>query len=445
MPRGTRRLHNAHMAWPFKATVSEEAPTAWEHRIRRLPWYTVPGILFGVPALFAILIQINSRIFYDHIVWKYYWGPIAADAAGRATLSLNGVETHAGYNMVNTLTWALLMGVCIVGIAQILVRFNQPMDARMVIGATAWVVAGSVWHVVEDTDLIEPPLQYVFITPPIYLLFGLFGILSYLLGEFAARVEKKTDASHGMRQIWLVQMFIVLGYTWLWRNDWDGMIHYANPLWIAACAVITQAILWWDVRRRGQIEGASVLLILSVGWLLSSLVFVREFLNDPWKAQGANALPEAVWLAPLLAGILTGLVYAGGRAAVNSGKGWGRAFMHPVNLLIVFAQVLDGVATSLGLDMAGYVEKHVLSAALIDTFKEFSIQIGFDFGATYPTFLSFVPVKLLLSLFVIYVIDINGKEDAQASPTLIGMVKFAIIMVGIGPGIRDFVRLAMGV
>ena len=102
-------------------------------------------------------------------------------------------------------------------------------------------------------------------------------------------------------------------------------------------------------------------------------------------------------------------------------------------------------ATSFGIDLAGYEEKHVLSAGIIDEFRDFSQGVGFDFGATYPTFIAFVAVKLLVSLLVIYAIDVYSKEDAQTNPTMIGLVKFAIIMVGLGPGVRDFVRLSLGV
>ena len=116
-----------------------------------------------------------------------------------------------------------------------------------------------------------------------------------------------------------------------------------------------------------------------------------------------------------------------------------------LNLLIVFGQMTDAFATSFGIDLAGYDEKHVLSAGIIDEFRDFSQRIGFGFGAEYPTFIAFVAVKLLVSLLVIYAIDVYSKDDAKTSPTLIGLVKFAIIMVGIGPGVRDFVRLSLGV
>jgi uncharacterized membrane protein len=135
----------------------------------------------------------------------------------------------------------------------------------------------------------------------------------------------------------------------------------------------------------------------------------------------------------------------------------GVAYALAINLLLVFGQMVDAFATSIGIDLAGYREKHVLSAEVINGMCRFSggsvvddhcFASGdewFTFGATYPTFLAFAPVKLLVSLLVIYAIDIQSRDDSERHPTLIGLVKFAIIMVGIGPGVRDFTRLSLGV
>jgi uncharacterized membrane protein len=160
----------------------------------------------------------------------------------------------------------------------------------------------------------------------------------------------------------------------------------------------------------------------------------------------------------LESGSILGFVLAG--IAVAVGVAWTRriranfaatamefgvALRSPINMLLVFSQMVDGFATALGLDLAGYSEKHILSAFIIDRFRDFAAGIGWTFGAENPTFLAFVPVKLIVSLAVVYAIDVYSKEDAAKSPTLIGFVKFAIIMVGIGPGVRDFARLSLGV
>ena len=72
-------------------------------------------------------------------------------------------------------------------------------------------------------------------------------------------------------------------------------------------------------------------------------------------------------------------------------------------------------------------------------------SLGWAWGEDHPTFTGFAAVKLAVSLLVIYAIDIQSKEDVKKYPTMIGLVKFAIIMVGIGPGVRNITRMSLGI
>ncbi len=474
----------------------------------RLPLWTVPALLLAVPLLAWLIAQVVPA-FYDNVIWQYYWGPIKADAQNVARLTHDGIVAHSGYNIVNTLSWAVLLGVCILGIAQMLTRLRTPMDAKLIIAATAWVVVGSVVHVLEDTGLMLTPLQYFFITPPIYLLFGAFGIGSFLIGQWLKRVEAKAGLHAALRMLWLVHVVLVLLWTGLWLNQWGQITIYVNPLWVAGMAVVSFFVARHFIQRTGHIDPSQLTLTLSLGTFLLAGAYVISFLRDPWMLQSDSALHWSPLVAlALAAGVvlatrqaprkaLLGVILVGGSlgmgvialvlvrlvgsrlgfafvdalhglgavavvlaVAALAGYRWfgklkpqlphvlarmGPAYALPINLLIVFGQMVDGFATSLGIDLAGYEEKHVLSSAIIDQFRTFSVTVGFDFGAAYPTFIAFATVKLLVSLLVIFAIDVYSKDDAEAHPTMIGLVKFAIIMVGIGPGVRDFVRLAIGV
>jgi uncharacterized membrane protein len=482
-----------------------------------LPLWTVPALLVGIPLLFALVGQLVPS-FYDEVIWQYYWGPIKADAENVARLTHDGVVAHSGYNVVNTLSWAVLLGLCILGIAQMLRRFRTPMDARLIIAATSWVVVGSAAHVLEDTGLFATPLQYLFITPPIYLLFGAFGVGAFLIAQGLKRVAERHDLHQALRLLWVVHMALVILWLGFWLSDWDQITVYVNPLWVALIAVASFFTVRHFILRRGAVDPTELCLTLSLGTYLLVAAYIVSFLNDPWMEPSDDAIPSSAILAPLLAlavmvavwkaprKAILAVLFVGGsiaagvaalyvlklllggivgdrlgielgtRMADNLGGWRGGAViaiaagyvawrwwqslkprlaqvladMDPaygwgINLLIVFGQMTDAFATSFGIDLGGYDEKHVLSAGIIDEFRDFSLRVGFDFGAQYPTFIAFVAVKLLVSLLVIFAIDVYSKDDAKTSPTLIGLVKFAIIMVGIGPGVRDFIRLSLGV
>ncbi len=542
--------------------MTEDAPAA-RFNLDSLPWYTVPAILLGIPALVAILSLIWPQVFFDQFVAKYYWDPLRLDT---------------GYNAVNTISWAILMFTCLVGLTQLLNGLKIKMNNAIIYGAVAWVIAGAIFRVMEDTRMFEPPLQYIMITPPIYLLFGAFGVLSLLIGIYIQSVEAQSGRDAAMKKLWFIQAAFVLIYTLMWVTEWSQVVVYLNPIHVALFAAVNHMLAHWWVNKKDVIDARDFVWILSVAPLLMGFDYVIQFISAPWDTS-LGGVPTSFITAPVLAFAITGVVWAAARSvqdaeaskwpiaafggafaatlgfvmwtapeatriAVNFGSvasilgfgalaiglgfafawlmknradllwyigaavlglvavlvlgivverltirffgyglnGWNyligaaivagfafqqreplmafskglaqqggvspifaAAFVAPINLLLISSQLMDGFATSLGLDLAGYTEKHVLSAYLIDAFHEFSVSIGWEFGAAYPTFIAFVPVKLAISLLVVYAIDVYSREDVQKYPTLIGFVKFAIIMVGIGPAVRDFVRLSLGV
>jgi len=100
------------------------------------------------------------------IIYKYYIDPIISDA---------------GYNIVNTITWALVLGVCIFGVQKVLRHLNIVIDRRFVIGVVSYVLFGSSLRVLEDADLFAPPLNHLFVTPVIYFVVFFVTVISLAL------------------------------------------------------------------------------------------------------------------------------------------------------------------------------------------------------------------------------------------------------------------------
>jgi uncharacterized membrane protein len=421
--------------------------------VERIPGWTVPAILVGVPLLFALLAQAVPG-FFDHVVWPYYWGPIKADALGLDGTSpyFDGhpVAAYSGYNLVNTASWAVLLAVCLLGIAQILRRTRTPMDGKLIVGATAWVVAGSLFHVLEDTGLFRAPLQYLFITPPIYLMFAVGGVASLVIGHYLRAVEVRAGLDRALQKLWFILSILVVAYLGLWYKPWGQVTHYVNPVWVALFALATYVVAVWRFRRIGRIEPAELVVLLSLGWILLGLAYTLSFVRTPWHPQ--TPVLDALW-APVLAAAVCAAMFALALLMVGRAERKGKAkrrdfwfaFFSPINLLLLFSQMLDGFATAIGIDSGGYSEKHVLSKALIDVARDAGHRYHLPFLEQHPTFFGFTTVKFAISLLVISAIDGSARSEEERQSPLIGLVKFAIIMVGIGPGIRDFVRMALGV
>jgi uncharacterized membrane protein len=97
----------------------------------------------------------------QEFISRYYVDPIVNDA---------------GYNIVNTLTWAMVLVLCVYVLYSLKVfeRLDVTIDQRFITGIFCYVLFGSSLRVLEDADIFAPPLNYIFITPNIY--FAVFAI-----------------------------------------------------------------------------------------------------------------------------------------------------------------------------------------------------------------------------------------------------------------------------
>ncbi len=456
---------------------SEQQEKRIDGILERIPAWAVPAALLGIPALMGLISLVSPR-FYANVVWKYYWGPIVVDGSEAHVLCTagdprsmsdgsflfwsyerwsctdpSGVAALAGYNPVNTLTWVVLLFVCVVGIAQLLYKFKVAMDPQMIMAATAWVIAGSIIHVLQDAQLFGQPLEFLMITPPVWLLFGAFGVGSMVLGVYYRHIHEATGSLEAaLQKAWFHIVIVVLIYTMMWFTLWDQVVFYLSPVWIALSAALAFFVLRWMSIRKGTIGGWYPVATFSIGWIVSAMLYYAFYWYS--AAEGTVAwgpktpdfeLDFAIWMVPALAGAVTGAVYLVAKQIHARGKEAALAFMQPINLFLVFSQMMDAFSTGVGVDLSTYTEKHILSEGVRKGFENLANGIGWDFGAAHPTFFGFAPVKLLVSLLVIYAIDVSGKEDTARMPTLMNLVKMAVIIVGIGPGTRNTLRMTLGI
>ena len=127
-------------------------------------------------AIIALGCVLWPEVFWDNFVWKYIWGPIVADALGEPQEGI--VE---GYNVVNTLVYALMLAVAVIGIWRAFHYLGIRLDAAFLIAIVPWVLLGSVARTLEDAGLFarDGALVYFFISPIIYMMVGLvvFGLV----------------------------------------------------------------------------------------------------------------------------------------------------------------------------------------------------------------------------------------------------------------------------
>lgn len=94
------------------------------------------------------------------------------------------------------------------------------------------------------------------------------------------------------------------------------------------------------------------------------------------------------------------------------------------NLSVLMAHLFDASSTFIAVDFYGYGEQHVLPNALT---------------SLAGTALVMFPLKIAVVLSALYVIDLYVEDR-----TIKNMLKLAIFILGLAPGIRNFLSLSIG-
>ncbi|MDD1653752.1 MAG: DUF63 family protein [Methanomicrobiales archaeon] len=111
---------------------------------------------------------------------------------------------------------------------------------------------------------------------------------------------------------------------------------------------------------------------------------------------------------------------------LERGFGWQFA-ADPLYRVLIFAQMLDASATSIGIDLhpLRYVEVHVVGSTLIALT-----------GTAFSMFL----LKIVVVIPAIYILTAYRKEG---NPALWHLILLAMIVVGLAPGVRDTARMVL--
>jgi len=116
-------------------------------------------------------------------VWQYIIGPIVAEAINQPA-TWNGVEAVAGYNMFNTVLWALLAVSMILTVKNLFAKKEiklQPVHALQVFPI---ILLGGLLRFVQDSINLNFYIELMLITPIIYIWMGsLAALFIYLNAE----------------------------------------------------------------------------------------------------------------------------------------------------------------------------------------------------------------------------------------------------------------------
>lgn len=148
------------------------------------------------------------------------------------------IVTDSGYNIVNTLTWAMVLVLCVSILHSLNVfrRLGVTINRHLVVGVVCYVLFGSSLRVLKDAEIFAPPLQYIFVTPIIY--FVVFAVTMAALILSVCIYKERYHLTFAVIGLGLTSVNIgVL----LWS---EGIMHPKEALLIVALAVLLTASIY---------------------------------------------------------------------------------------------------------------------------------------------------------------------------------------------------------
>ncbi|MCA1813018.1 MAG: DUF63 family protein [Halobacteriales archaeon] len=420
--------------------------------MRRALAFVLLGLALPL-AIVALGVFVRPDVFYDHFLWEHLWGSAVADAGQTGRATWHGISVTDDYTLVAEAVYGILLAVALYGIYRhVIQRFGVKVDAWFIGSIVPFILFGPVTRTLEDASAFcmrgtvgfgctPTPFSYLFISPFLYAQIAVYVLVFMVLGALM-------DRSTAARRVKLATFAGVLGaaagmYGLVWSQMGDQFTALAHPAVVLGSCVLGVGV-YWLMDKRGLpgpqrcIAGGGIAFLLPGLWLIGTWLAGHPWADLINGRLYTEATPYVLGL-PLLTVVV---VYAAGRIAQRGNPDLA-AYTVPVNLGMLYGHMLDGFASFiaicsdggsctgarfLGLDLPSYGEKHPVS----------NLLLGLGNGWAFPV------IKLGLVLMIIYVLDVEYRKDLQREPNLSGLVKLAIIVLGLAPGLRDYLRLAMG-
>jgi uncharacterized membrane protein len=158
---------------------------------------------------------------------------------------ISGIIYDTSYNIVDTLTYAIVLGISLFWVLKMLEKLKVQIDTPFLISITPYVIAGSSLRVLEDSGLFSPPLKYLFVTPLIY--FFIFAVtISMLVISMGLERKGKIKNYH--------TLFGYAGTAWAFFNIaalivYDGIVMPVPAAVILFLGITMTGIVYFISRK----------------------------------------------------------------------------------------------------------------------------------------------------------------------------------------------------
>ena len=430
----------------FGSTMSNHLEELYDYERWAINIILISFTLF-FSGLFLSFLNVDNPL--TEFIYDYYLDPIIAEET-----------SDAGYNTVNTMTYAFILAMFVVSLAALLRHLGIDSSDYTLIALFPYVFWAVFGEVVEDAQMFDSNLAPYFVSPGVHFQTAFWVIIA---GSIAYILQKKSKSEKKLeREIELFSSLLILLQFLVYASSISNSNKVINQeidltflLLIGTFAIFIPQIL----NKSLQVFTPIQRLVYSVG-LGGSLIFIGALSSYAIHIPSDRLVLWPILVVIGLPGLLAYLMYSIGSPVAKelSDQGLIAGILpksmteedylalispqkdlieasrkkaigaSPVVFLAVAGQLLDGLATWIGIDYFNYKEKHVFSAWIIEQFNSAA---------------GFVVIKLGLGVLIWYFFTISNFENRQQHLRL--LIGLAMLVVGMAPGLRDVFRLALGV
>ncbi|MDG1535798.1 MAG: DUF63 family protein [Candidatus Thalassarchaeaceae archaeon] len=425
-------------------------------------------VLTVVMGLFFTGIALNELSVANPLtdfVYTYYLDPISGESTG-----------DSGYNMVNTMTYGAVLAMFAIALSGWLRHLGIDPSDKTLLALLPFVLWAAFGEVVEDAEMFGEFFSAWFVSPGVHFQTAgwvvIAGWAGYSISSSDSDDEKKKDNVRSVSALIIFAQFILYGASINGSGkvaeldiDLTLMMLFSGLALAVPWLLESSAEAFDSVQRTVYFSGVGGGVVL-FGALASfmatkdlsqlnlwpvAVVIGAPVLLCMWMLeQGREAAAELAEF-DIVAGILPpGMNEDEYLASESKEKDLIESLRlkatmaYPVAFLPVAGQVLDGLATWIGIDgFPGYGEKHVLSQRVIDGGLWVNEKLGIEHEMLDEGVWLFAILKFLIGGIVFWFYSMANFEYRQQHLRM--LIGLALMVVGMAPGLRDVGRLMLGV
>ncbi len=165
---------------------------------------------------------------------------------------IEGIINDTSYNHFDMITYVIILFAGVYGILKLLKKLRIKVDEEFVIATIPFIFMGSVFRVIEDADLLKPPVKYFFITPLIFFVIFVICFGTLLLTRYLEKIKKIRNH---------IRAYAIAGIT-ISSSGIGILIYYSTYNWnlsILVYSLVPAIILTEMVRRVSPAIGMTYL------------------------------------------------------------------------------------------------------------------------------------------------------------------------------------------